>query len=458
MKQVDNGIGRARRGLVSTLPKLAAIALAVALLAGWALQSAFHGRQEREQGRAELYWNGYTKLYFELGGDWEGLQERLDQDAYMYAGERSLNVKIYERSGGVQPVAEVSRGGGSRDGGRRLPVLLLNGDIVGYTETRLKSDAGQKYWLFGIAGAIAALITGAGILLARKFEAADERAGSRLAAELSAYIRAAQSDCTTGKSGRDGAANAEREWKDLPSLKREIAELLKRNHQLETVRRTMVADIAHELRTPIAIMRTALDHALQSGESLEPARLAGLHDETLRLSRLVRELQELSLAESGHLPLFKTWFPLSELAEEVLETLSAEGEERGIRYRLTGFGDARMFGDRNRVRQMLINLVGNAFRHARGMVTVSIELQGGRLELEVADDGLGIEEEELDRVFDRFYRGGESRRSARERGTGLGLGLAIVREFARAHGGDAAARSRYGEGASFIVTLPVMKE
>lgn len=129
-----------------------------------------------------------------------------------------------------------------------------------------------------------------------------------------------------------------------------------------------------------------------------------------------------------------------------------------MRHTLTGLPDVTMYGDRGRIKQLFINLVGNAFRHARSQVTVDVTLAGSVIEVTVNDDGLGIEEEELDHVFDRFYRGAATAKEGRERGTGLGLGLAIVREFARAHGGEATVRSRYGEGACFLVTLPVMKE
>ena len=130
----------------------------------------------------------------------------------------------------------------------------------------------------------------------------------------------------------------------------------------------------YEVITPIAIMRTQLDHALQGEPSLPIEKIVGLHDETLRLSKLVHDLQDLSLAESGNLPLHKAWFAYSTLIEEVLEFLSVEGEEQAI---AVSFSKARevqevcIFADKERVRSILLNLLGNAFRHARSRVVIT---------------------------------------------------------------------------------------
>ncbi|WP_148091998.1 histidine kinase dimerization/phospho-acceptor domain-containing protein, partial [Paenibacillus sp. 598K] len=106
--------------------------------------------------------------------------------------------------------------------------------------------------------------------------------------------------------------------------------LRRRLEQLETVRKTMVADIAHELRTPLTVMRARLDRALQQQDALEPAELATLQDEVYRMSKLLHDLQQLALAESGHLKLDKQWFPVSDLLEEMTELMRLEAESSGI--------------------------------------------------------------------------------------------------------------------------------
>nr|WP_255654576.1 HAMP domain-containing sensor histidine kinase [Cohnella sp. REN36] len=220
----------------------------------------------------------------------------------------------------------------------------------------------------------------------------------------------------------------------------------------------MVADIAHELRTPIAIMRTQLDHALQGEASLPVEKMVGLHDETLRLSKLVHDLQDLSLAESGNLPLHKAWIAYSKLIEEVLEFLSVEGEGRAIAVSFSKaqeVQEVRIFADEERVRSILLNLLGNAFRHARSRVRVELSLKDSETAITVHDDGWGIEQEELPYVFDRFYRG---RKGMNRQGTGLGLGLAIAREYAQVHGGSVGVSSTFGIGTTFTLCLPVMYE
>lgn len=427
------------------LLRLAAISIAAALLVGWILQVILQGVESREQERAELYWNGYVGMFAELNGGFGGLQERLERDGYVYAGDSDFALRVYAGEGDDHAIAaEISRGD-DVSMGRRLPVMA-GGQIIGYTETGITASNHTWITTWLLPCILVVLVWTCGLIFYQQLGRAEREAGRRLADQLRTYMaQLRQSPDDLG-------------MRDWPELKEEIGGLIRRNHQLETVRTRMVADIAHELRTPIAIMRATLDQALHSGAPLKMDKLAVLHDETLRLSRLVRDLQELALAESGHLPLLKSWFSLTELAGEVLETLSADGEEHGMRHTLTGLPDVTMYGDRGRIKQLFINLVGNAFRHARSQVTVDVTLAGSVIEVTVNDDGLGIEEEELDHVFDRFYRGAATAKEGRERGTGLGLGLAIVREFARAHGGEATVRSRYGEGACFLVTLPVMKE
>jgi signal transduction histidine kinase len=235
-----------------------------------------------------------------------------------------------------------------------------------------------------------------------------------------------------------------------------IDELARRVERLETVRRTMVADIAHELRTPIAVMRTQLENAIQESLPLPLERTVSLHDETLRLTKLVRDLQELSLAESGHLPLSKSWFSLTELAAAVAETLVIGTEDRVIQTSIDMDLDIRIYADEIRIRQIIINLIGNALQHARRELRMEIRLREGQAELMIADDGWGIEEEELSFVFDRFYRG-KAHTTASKRGSGLGLGLAIAKQFALAHGGTLSVTSHYGQGAVFTLCLPIIE-
>ncbi|MHA7966894.1 sensor histidine kinase [Paenibacillus sp. CAU 1782] len=483
--------------------------LAAALLTGLLLRPLLGDWQQNEWQKLELYWNGYVQMYMDLNGSLDGLSQRLAGQGYLHAWDRGLSLRWI----GMDGTGEVLLGEADESAaGRQLPVMRER-QIIGYTQASLAASPWADYVQYGIPGGVALLLYGLGEWMRVIANRARSKERAVIAKELGAYLHGASrkrsydtggkplsapSPHSNARSGggnigtaetpaswpgdgadaspktpsaglhrnsgevnfvfpwRDMKGNAEEAW---AAILMEVDQILLRIDRLETVRRSMVADIAHELRTPISIMRTTLDHALQTGDCLDTAKAAALHDETLRLTRLVRELQELSLAESGHLPLDKTWFVLSEVVEEVLETLSVEGEERGIRYSLEAAGGIMLYGDKSRIRQIVINLAGNAFRHSVSRVEARILTEGSFVVLEIGDDGLGIEQEELESVFERFYRSPSTDPLQRkERSTGLGLGLAIVREFSRAHGGEAEVRSQYGQGAVFTVKIPVMEE
>jgi len=281
---------------------------------------------------------------------------------------------------------------------------------------------------------------------------------------------------TSGKvfyeiDGTDGVS--ERRLRQDPSalyalLEDRLAHLEGRLDLLERVRKTMVADIAHELRTPLAVVRAKLENALHRQASIPPEEIVILHDEIYRMSKLIRDLNLLALAESGRLPLERSWFSLKQLMEQLVETVSPEAEEAGITIVMNGFDSpCRIYADRERLQQVFVNLLGNALRYARSTIEISCSQQETHFLIAIGDDGIGIEEEDLPHVFDRFYRSPRSSKAADDRtgaggadgrSSGLGLGLAIVKEFVQAHGGFVSAESRWNEGSVFKVTLPVFQE
>lgn len=221
----------------------------------------------------------------------------------------------------------------------------------------------------------------------------------------------------------------------------------------ETARRRMVSDVAHELRTPLTNLRCRLE-AMQDGLApADPAALGALHEETLRLARLVEDLQLLSLADAGRLELVRRPADVRELAARALEAAAARAAAAGVTLALDSPGPAGAECDEGRVSQVLHVLLDNAIVHtpAGGTVTVAVAARGGHVELEVRDGGPGIAPEHLPRVFERFWRADAAR--SRERG-GAGLGLAIARELVELHGGEIAAASPPGAGACFRVRLP----
>ncbi|MCL5257332.1 MAG: ATP-binding protein [Chloroflexi bacterium] len=236
-----------------------------------------------------------------------------------------------------------------------------------------------------------------------------------------------------------------------------MAENLSQN---EKTRRVMVADIAHELRTPLTVLQGNLE-AMMDGV-VQPTRdnIKSLHDESLLLNRLVGDLRELSLAESGQLKLHRQPTNLGDLVGKVISGQRSEAEEKRIAVELQTDNKLPLLNvDPDRVSQIVRNLISNAIRYTPdgGKVAVSIRpLVTGEAkamaEIAVTDNGCGIDAEDLPYVFDRFYRTDRSRSRARG---GSGIGLAIVKQLAELHGGAARVTSQAGLGSTFSVILPV---
>ncbi|QSB49042.1 sensor histidine kinase [Parageobacillus toebii] len=235
-------------------------------------------------------------------------------------------------------------------------------------------------------------------------------------------------------------------------------EMSKQLQRAEEARKHLVADVAHELRTPLTIIRGKLDWIQQSGHSIEPKSLLPLQDELIRLTRLVDDLHQLSLAEAGKLPLERKPTDMYALLQRMIERATPSAEEKNIHIHMTcSTSKTTIFVDPHRITQVFLNLLVNAIRYTPegGVVKVTIdEIQNGEsrvLRIAVADTGIGIAPEHLPLLFNRFYRTDEAR--TRNRG-GTGLGLAIAKEFVLAHDGTIDVESTPGQGTTFIVKLP----
>ncbi|WP_287417201.1 ATP-binding protein [Oceanithermus sp.] len=237
---------------------------------------------------------------------------------------------------------------------------------------------------------------------------------------------------------------------ELAELARAFNELAERLQSEEELDRRRVADIAHELRTPLQVLKGELEALADGMLDPDPETLERLVEEVDHLALLVGDLRLLSLAESGGLALEPVPYDLAELLARSAEAFSASAEARGVALELDlASAPARI--DPARMRQVVFNLIDNALRHARTRVRLGCRLEDGRACLWVADDGPGIPEADLPRVFDRFYRADPARS---RRSGGSGLGLAIVRAISEAHGGEATVENREGGGAVFRVCVP----
>jgi two-component system sensor histidine kinase BaeS len=221
----------------------------------------------------------------------------------------------------------------------------------------------------------------------------------------------------------------------------------------ETQRRTLLADVGHELRTPLAVLQGNVEAILDGVHEPDAAHLNAILEETRVLSRLVEDLRTLTLSEAGTLALHPEPTDLAVLVGEVVGSFEAAAAVGGVA--VTGKVDEDvplLEVDPVRVREVLVNLVANALRHtpAGGTVDVLAGLDGGSVAVVVRDTGVGIEPGLLSQVFDRFAKAPESR--------GSGLGLAIASGLVEAHGGTITVTSALGEGSTFRFTLPLDRD
>ena len=225
---------------------------------------------------------------------------------------------------------------------------------------------------------------------------------------------------------------------------------------LDRTRRELVANVSHELKTPVAAIRGFLE--LMEDDSMPPEarrEFVGLMSaEAARLQRLVDEQLQLARLDSGGLPLEVEDMDLASLVRTAARPRAVLAGREGLDMRVHADEPVPMAGDPARLEQVLLILLDNATRHtpAGGTITVDARVQGGDALMTVTDTGEGIPPEAIGSVFDRFYRADAAR--ARDDRRGAGLGLAIARGIVRAHGGDIEVRSEPGQGAVFTVRVP----
>jgi len=223
----------------------------------------------------------------------------------------------------------------------------------------------------------------------------------------------------------------------------------------EQLRRNLVADVAHELRTPLSNIQGYLEAIRDRVMKANVATIRSLNEETALLSRLVDELQELSLAEAGKLKLVYQAEDIANLVKQAVNSWQPKVAAKEISLSLDLPRNLPPVNiDRQRVNEVLHNLLENAvaYTHKGGTINVAAMTQGDWVEISVSDTGEGIPAEDLPNIFERFYRVDRSR--ARATG-GSGLGLTIARRLVEAHGGQITVQSELGKGSSFSFTLPI---
>lgn len=232
--------------------------------------------------------------------------------------------------------------------------------------------------------------------------------------------------------------------------------------RLERARRDFVANISHELRTPITsikLLAETLSTAVDEDRAAAKEFIARIDVELDRLTQLVRELLELSRIESGKVQLNLRPVPVGELLKRAGNRLRTQVERAGIQLDCNIEEDLPLASaDAERVEQVLVNLLHNAikFTNPGGKITLGGAVHPSGIAISVSDTGVGIPDDDLPRIFERFYKVDKARTGSRERDSGTGLGLAIAKHIVQAHGGQIWVTSELGKGTSFTFTLPTI--
>ncbi len=272
----------------------------------------------------------------------------------------------------------------------------------------------------------------------------------RISAPITSVIDTSKKIADGNYGIKSGLSATTQETADLIASINEMSQALAKK---ELQKRQITADVAHELRTPLfnlqGNMEAMIDNVLEPTEQ----RLQKCHDEILRLSKIVEQLQDLNLMESGHSDLKKDCFDFAELCESLFSDFETAIKAKDIRLHKKIQVPAPVYGDVYRIKQCMTNLISNAINYspAGGIVTVEYEktLQGAVLR--VRDNGIGIPPDDLPNIFERFYRTDKSRNHANG---SMGLGLSITKAIVEAHGGTVLAESKLGSGSVFSITLP----
>lgn len=431
--------------LAFLLATIAAVLL-VALLVTRATETAFRSYVHTDEHSNISEW---LTDYYQQNGSWEGVDSLIagmnaddrprsgagpGQGGWRRRGPGQIPVALADRDGLIISATDQARTGKYLDSEEmeEAAAILVDGETAGWflvsqppdlPLSREQSDFLDHIHL-SLAGAALvsiALSVGVGTLLARRI--------TRPLGELTEAARA----IAAGNLEQRVAVNGQDELAQLSRAFNQMAEELARNEEL---RRRMVADVAHELRTPLSVVRGHLEAILDGVFPADAEHIAPIHERTILLSRLVEDLRTLALAEAGQLQLHRQEIEPGQLVQQAVVDFTPLAQVDNIALQsevapnLPG-----VQADPVRLSQVFANLLSNALRHTRpgGRVVIRAEMSDRRAVLfSVSDSGPGLTAEEIKHIFDRFWRADESR--ARDRG-GAGLGLAITRQLVEAHGG-----------------------
>ena len=359
------------------------------------------------------------------------------------AGHSGVQLQVRDNAG--HTVAATSGFASAREAQSSVPVMVKGRQVgtvqVGLTASGLGAadNVLRTALLRAIAGtaglaALLALIAGLGV-------------ARRITRPINRLITVTRAMAGGDRSARAGQVSGPGELRELAAAFDQMADTLDRE---DKIRRDLVASVAHELRTPVAVLQAGHEALLDGVIEATPDELGSLRDEVLRLARMVDDLQTLAAADAAVLRLTRAHRDLATIAAAAADSLSRRFEAASVTLDRE-LAEAPVVADERWLHQVVTNLLGNAlkFTPAGGRVTVRTRQTGPDAVLTVTDTGVGIPSDELPHVFERFWRG-----QAAAGTSGSGIGLAIAAELARAHGGTLAAASEPGQGTTLTLTLP----
>jgi len=387
--------------------------------------------------------------YYSRRGDWTGIQPFVEQMGALY-GQRivltdSKGIVVADSQGDLvgKPYHTSSPGRAlpSRWGEGNMGMLYMS-PLAESTSAQSLYEPIERFLLWGglLAVAIALILT---FVLSRRI-LAPIRALTMTAKRLG------QGDFSPRvKFGDKGEVG------ELAQAFNSMAGNLER---AEKLRRNLVADTAHELRTPLSNIQGYLEAIRDGVVEPDAATINSLYEEVILLSRLIDDLQELALAEAGELKLVRQTEDIIGVINQTVSAMQAQTTAKGVSLLAELPGGLPLCDiDSYRISQVLHNLLDNAAAHTPrgGIITVAARWRGKWVEINVSDTGEGIPAEELPNIFERFYRVDKSR--ARATG-GYGLGLTIAKRLVEAHGGKIEVQSEVGKGSRFTFTVPVSEK
>jgi signal transduction histidine kinase len=438
---------------------VAIIAIAVvAFLANRATNAGFSRFLQEENSAQVDQLQSELADYYQEQGSWNGAELLLREMrsglgsgvGLILLDENGESVAVAGSSGrGNRPRStDLSGGLPIQVGGLEVGTLIVEGPpgqtMSGRAGQQFLEEVNQAILLAGLIAVVLALILG--VVLARGL--------TRPLGKLTAATRS----MAAGDLDQQVRVGGSEELNELAGSFNIMAAALAAN---ERQRQQLFADIAHELRTPLSVIRGQIEAMLDGVLELSPENLGLAHEETLLLGRLVEELRALSLAENGQLPLDKNLIDMGLVAGSMQAAFDPLAEAEGIRLELIVEPELpEVLADEARIQQVLGNLLSNALRHAgqgdtpdpQVRLAVSAKDSSAVVRVSVSDNGPGLSAEAQQHVFDRFWRADAGR--SRDRG-GSGLGLAISRGIVIAHGGQIWVESDPGNGATFTFELPI---